>query len=197
MQIQTKKSSQIMVEIANWVPKMAALNLVWLVSSLPIITLFRSTRSAMLVLSELQTNVHQPIRELFKKIYQSNERRYDRIGSLLFMIAGVDVWFLLQQPTAWTNRLGYALMFAMIGFVLVCSWRVLLSKFDSERSFLLAFMIAGRNLLVVVTQLLSSLILIGLFMGLFSGVFIIIGGVGLMTLNTVLVEKRLRRKFNI
>jgi uncharacterized membrane protein YesL len=197
MQIQTKKSSQIMVEIANWVPKMAALNLVWLVSSLPIITLFRSTRSAMLVLSELQTNVHQPIRELFKKIYQSNERRYDRIGSLLFMIAGVNVWFLLQQPTAWTNRLGYALMFAMIGFVVFCSWRVLLSKFDSERSFLLAFMIAGRNLLVVVTQLLSSLILIGLFMGLFSGVFIIIGGVGLMTLNTVLVEKRLRRKFNI
>lgn len=191
MQIQTKKSSQIMVEIANWVPKMAALNLVWLVSSLPIITLFRSTRSAMLVLSELQTNVHQPIRELFKKIYQSNERRYDRIGSLLFMIAGVDVWFLLQQPTAWTNRLGYALMFAMIGFVVVCSWRVLLSKFDSERSFLLAFMIAGRNWIYVGLQLVLSITVCGVLLMFLSGILIMLGGSLLMVMNLILIQKRI------
>ncbi|MFD1466529.1 DUF624 domain-containing protein [Lapidilactobacillus mulanensis] len=188
----SKKISQLFVDIAYWTPRLVAINFIWLLACLPVITVFRATRTVTLILSEYHHKgvKSQPVWQNYWRTFKLVHRSHDLIGSLLFFIAILDCVFLIQQQQAFMVSGGFALIFALAVFLVVCCWRVLSVTPENNCSWLLAFVIAGKHLPYICLQIGVTIVLIVLAMLAASGFFILLGGSMLVLVNIRLVEYR-------
>lgn len=192
--MQAKKISQLFVDIAYWTPRLVAINFIWLLACLPVITVFRATRAAAILVGEKSKSNSETISvwQSFWYNYRQAKHRCDSFGSLLFFLGLIDALIFLQHKSSWLNSVGFALLLVLIIFLIVCSWHVSMSQSGKNYSWLAVFVLVGQNFWLAGLQVMCIILFIGLLATLFSIFFVLLGGSLILLINLAFAKQAIR-----
>lgn len=118
----------------EWIARLALLNLIWLLFSIPVITLIPATNTLFYLLN-LWSNgeTSQPIFKTFWHHFKTHFWDGYKVGTPIFIILVIlllDQWYLnsLSTPSAWIHIYQYVLYFFSILFSLTALFYAALSK---------------------------------------------------------------------
>ncbi|MFL2100687.1 YesL family protein [Desemzia sp. FAM 23991] len=157
------------VEGTEWISRLAVLNLVWLLFSLPLVTAIPATNALFHILhlwSQGETSV--PIFKTFHHYFKSHFWEGYKIGLPVFGISAIlflDSWYLasLSSPAAWIQVYKYVIYVASILFGLTALFYFPLTKkltTSLPKKFLTGFVLmAGHPLISLGLFLISGVLL--------------------------------------
>ncbi|MBM6614256.1 DUF624 domain-containing protein [Desemzia sp. RIT804] len=189
------------VEGTEWVSRLAVLNLVWLLFSLPIITAIPATNTLFYILDLWsQGETALPIFSTFRDHFKIHFWEGYKIGLLIFgilVILLLDSWYLtdLVSPAAWVQIYQYVIYVIAVLFGLTTLFYFPLTKkltTSLPKRFLTGFVLMAGHPLISLGLLLASGLLIFIFLR-WSALMFFFSASGIGWIATIAAKKALRK----
>lgn len=180
------KYSKRLVNLIHWLPRLVILNYLWLLASLPLITLVSSTRTtAFLVMQYRQEEqISGNIWQTFWQTFKTTQQRFDFIRSFILVLTIIDCLWLIKMTSPWSKTVLVVLVLILLGCTLISSWHVTLATKYNRICWLQVFVYCGQHFGLLLGQILLNIVTcLALF--LFGQGFALLAGMSTMiSLNT-------------
>ncbi|MFD1464515.1 DUF624 domain-containing protein [Lapidilactobacillus mulanensis] len=177
------KYSNRFVNLIHWIPRLVVLNYLWLLASLPLVTLVSSTRTtAYLVMQYRQEDqISKNIWQTFWQTFKTTRHRFDFIRSFILVLTVIDCWLLAKMTSPLSKTALAALILILLGCTLLSSWHITLTAKYKHVSCIQVFVYCGQHFGLLLGQVLLNIVvcltlfLFGQGFALLAGISTIIG----------------------
>ena len=172
------KYSNRFVNLIHWIPRLVILNYLWVLASLPLVTLVSSTRTtAYLVMQYRQEDrISKNIWQTFWQTFKTTRHRFDFIRSFILVLTVLDCWLLAKMTSPLSKTALAALILILLGCTLLSSWRITLTAKYKHVSWIQVFIYCGQHFGPLLGQLLFNIV-VCLALFLFGQGFALLAGI--------------------
>lgn len=193
-----KTVSDAILQFIYWVPKLLAIQFIWLLFSLPCLTLGTATRAAICTLLEIQKSAEETIWQIFTRFFKfffAQNKGYDLLRSSYFIFLLIDtlIFWQLNQPIF--RVLMYAfilLLFLSMQFFIYQT--LVFWQMEKRVSLFYAFYLFCRSFGMVMLHVLTTILFALFFMFFGTGYFLLIGVSGYFLLQLKIAQTALKHR---
>ena len=188
--IHSEKINQHFLTVIEWIPSLLILQFLWLLTSLPLLTIGSASRTVMSTIYHYHKNEEKKIHTLFWQELRHNfltYRKQDLIVSFYLLLLLIDSRIFLYWGGAWGLILMYASLSVLFLSIVMVSYRMLLQlERANEVPLFTAFILFFYQWKNALLQLGGTLLLL-LFLFFLGPIYVVlVGGSSLLYLQTFL-----------